>query len=404
MCIRRLSWALFAFAILLCPVSERASLEEPLAAAPADGRVGPAADPKAGHPIEWEGWTFNWAIQPRAGLVLTDVRFRGRAVLKYAGLAEIFVPYNRGQPRPEDFGPGIGLQMEEVFPGRDCVPGSLRCQAVNAQGKDEGKRVVMIHEEATGLSYKGPMGRAYGKKLVLWNVYNLGGYHYINRWNFRDDGVLMPEIGMSGSLNHTGRGEASPYGAVVGKIDNEKVFAPSHVHNFYYCLDFDIDGPENNVVEEFNYQQDKPGSLSGTHSWKRVQRESSRPGSAEHFRSWRVVNYKSRNGLGLPRSYELIPGGNGIFRGGAAEALAQAELWVTRYHPNEYPVERRPLRVALPSYLNDESVDGQDVVVWYALHVHHFPRTEDWPAMPIEWVGFMLKPRDFLDSSPVQPK
>jgi primary-amine oxidase len=385
----RLTWLLFSAAVLITPAPDQAAPEEP---AP--------ADPKAGHPVEWEGWGFNWSIQPRAGLVLSDVSFRGRKVLKYAGLAEIFVPYNRGDPRPEDFGGGIGGKMEELFPGKDCIPGSLRCQSFNAQGKEEGTRVVMLHEEATGLSYKGPQGRAYGKKLTLWNVYNLGGYHYINRWNFRDDGCLMPEIGMTGSLNHVGTGDPSPYGSRVGE---KNTFAPSHVHNIYYCLDFDIDGAENNVVEEFNYQQDKPGSLSGKHQWTPILKESARGGSAENFRSWRVVNPTSRNALGLPRSYELIPGGNGIFRGGSAETFAQAELWVTRYHANEYPVERRPLRVALPSYLNDEPVDGQDVVVWYVVHVHHIPRTEDWPAMPVEWVGFTLKPRDFLDRTPVRP-
>src|SRR5438477_5621350 len=198
--------------------------------------------------------------------------------------------------------------MEEILPGKDCVPGSLRCQAFNADGQQEGRLVVMLHEEATGLSYKGGHGRAYGKKLTLWNVYNLGGYHYINRWTFRDDGSLMPEIGMTGSLNHTGIGEASPHGSVVGRASKDKmVFAPSHVHNIYYCLDFDIDGTDN-VVEEFNYQQDKPGSLSGKHTWTPIKKETSRPGSAETFRSWRVVNPKSKNDLGLPRSYELVPG------------------------------------------------------------------------------------------------
>jgi len=402
--IRRVFLALMGMSILFSPASEPAPLGDLLSAAPVEERTVKQTDPKAGNPVDWEGWTFNWSISPRAGLVVTDVSFRGRKVLKYAGVAEIFVPYNRGQPRPEDFGAGIGSQMEEVLPGKDCIPGSLRCQSFNKQGKEEGKRFVMMHEEATGLSYTGGRGRAYGKKLVLWNVYNLGGYHYINRWGFRDDGVMMPEIGMTGSLNHTGRGEASPYGSAVGMADkNEKVFAPSHVHNFYYCLDFDIDGPDNNVVEEFNYQQDKPGSLSSTHSWTPILRESSRSGSAQNFRSWRVVNHKSKNALGLPRSYEVIPSGNGIFRGAGAESFAQAELWVTRYHADEYPLEKRPLRIALPSYLNDESVDGTDVVVWYVLHAHHHPRTEDWPAMPVEWVGFMIKPRDFLDSSPVQP-
>src|SRR5207249_4500135 len=135
-----------------------------------------------------------------------------------------------GQPRPEDFSGGIGNRLQELFPGKDCAPGATSCQAFNAQGKAEGKRVVMLHEESTGLSYLGNQGRAYGKTLVLWNAYNLGGYYYINRWSFRDDGCLMPEIGLTGPLQHTGAGDASPYGSFVGKSPTgEKVFAPSHV-------------------------------------------------------------------------------------------------------------------------------------------------------------------------------
>src|SRR6516162_3750956 len=80
------------------PLAERAAVGAPK-----------ERDPKAGQHVDWEGWAFNWSIHPRQGLVITDVHFRGKKVLKHAGLAEIFVPYNRGQPRPEDFsGGGIG--------------------------------------------------------------------------------------------------------------------------------------------------------------------------------------------------------------------------------------------------------------------------------------------------------
>src|SRR5262249_51524472 len=161
--LRRSSGALIAFVVLIGPVSERAPVDQPRAAEP-------AAAGQAGQSVKWEGWTFSWSIHPRAGLVLTDVNFRGRKVLKYAGLAEIFVPYNRGQPRPTDFGNGIANQMEEILPGKDCVPGSTRCQAFDRQGREAGKRFVMLHEEPTELSYKGGHGRAYGKKLTLWNV------------------------------------------------------------------------------------------------------------------------------------------------------------------------------------------------------------------------------------------
>jgi primary-amine oxidase len=367
--------------------------------------LGATDDPpaKAANHVQWEGWDFHWSVRPREGLVLTDVAFKGKSVLKFASLAEIFVPYNRGQPRPDDFGSGIGNRLIELFPGKDCVPGSTSCQAFDRTGKEAGRRYVMLHEEGTGLSYVGPGGRAYGRMLTLWCTYNLGGYLNISRWRFTNDGCLMPDVGLTGPLQHVGTGESSAYGSQVGTNGQTKVFAPSHVHNIYFCLDFNIDGP-NNTVEEFDYTPDKPGSLSGTHRWTPITKESARSANAAGFRSWRVVNHASKNAHGLSRSYELIPGGNGVFRGGAGEAFAQAELWVTRFRPDEYPVQNLPLRVALPKYLNEEPIENEDVVVWYAVHAHHLPRTEDWPGMPVQWVGFTLKPRDFLDSSPVRPK
>jgi primary-amine oxidase len=393
---RRVGYCLIAFSLLVLPFgwSARSAVSQPK-----DKDKQGTVEIGEGRQISWAGWKFAWSVHPRNGLVLENVSFQGRSVLKYAGLAEIFVPYNQGQPRPEDFGGGISNRLVELFPGKDCVPGSLSCFAWNAQGKEEGKRFIMLHEEGTGLSYMGNLGRAYGKTLVLWCTYNLGGYYYISRWRFRDDGYLIPEVGLTGPLQHVGKGESSPFGSLVGK---NQTFAPSHVHNIYFCLDLDIDGTDN-VVEEFNYQPDAPGSPSAKHSWTPLKKETARTANAASFRSWRVVNPKSKNVLGLPRSYELIPGGNGVYRGSADEKFAQAELWVTKFHPKEHPNDNRSLSVILPSYMNDEAIENENVVLWYVLHVHHIPRTEDWPGMPVEWVSFTLRPRDFLDASPVRP-
>lgn len=394
-------WFFCVILLLTLILSDQPNLEE-RARAEGDEAAAPAKiEPQH---VQWQGWDFRWSIRPREGLVITDVSFRGRSVLKFGGLAEIFVPYNRGQPRPEDFGGGIGQRLVELHPGRDCIPGSISCQAFDRDGKEAGHRYVMLHEEGTGLSYLGNLGRARGKMLTLWCAYDLSGYYYLSRWRFRDDGCLMPQVGLTGPLQHIGSGESSPFGSQVGKrADGSKVFAPAHVHNVYFCLDLDIDGPDNSV-EEFDYVQDKPGSLSGKHAWTPILKESARSANGATFRSWRVLNRASRNALGLPRSYELVPGGNGLYRGGADEKFAQADLWVTRYHPDEYPVQNVPLSTALPKYLNDEPVDNQNVVLWYALHLHHNPRTETWPGMPVDWGGFTLRPRDFLDESPVRPK
>lgn len=381
---------------VVAAVSARAFQEEP-----------PPA-PGAGREVKWEGWTFRWAVRQREGLVLSDVSFRGRKVLKHAALAEIFVPYHPGQPRPEDSLDGMGKNLMDLLPGRDCIPGTV-CAMFDANGSPDGRKLVAIHEESTGLAYLGESGRAYGKMLVLWCASQLGDYVYFIRWQFKDDGSFMPRIGLTGKLNHVRNNETVPRrGSVVYRGPAGQVFGPSHVHNFYYRLDFDIDGPENDLVEEFNARQDVPGrSLEWQHDWTPLRRETSRPLSAAAFRSWRVIDKVARNGVGLPRSYHLLPGGNGVFRGAASEPFTQADFWVARYRPTEFPLssaDPRSVKEALHTYFNDESVDGADLVTWYVMHVHHVPRTEDWPEMPVEWAGFDVIPRDFLDTTPLQAR
>lgn len=384
---------LFLLLAAVAAVSARAFDEEP------------PPGPAVGREVKWEGWSFRWAVRKREGLVLSDVWFRGRKVLKHAALAEIFVPYHPGQPRPEDSLDGMGANLMDLLPGRDCIPGTT-CAMFSASGSPDGRKVVAIHEESTGLAYLGEEGRAYGKMLVLWCASQLGDYVYFIRWQFKDDGSFMPRVGLTGKLNHVRRNEVVPRrGSVVAKSPEEQVFAPSHVHNFYYRLDFDVDGPENDRVEELNARQDVPGrSQEWQHEWTALRFEGARPLDAGSFRSWRVVDRESRNSVGLPRSYHLLPGGNGVFRGAAAEPFAQADFWVARYRSGEFPLsstDPRPVKDALPRYFNGESADGTDLVVWYAMHVHHVPRTEDWPQMPVEWAGFDAIPRDFLDTAPL---
>ncbi|MFN3650301.1 MAG: hypothetical protein ACK47B_12060 [Armatimonadota bacterium] len=368
----------------------------------------PPPRPGEGHLVQWEGWSFRWSVRPREGIVLSDVSFQGRKVLKHASIVEIFVPYDQGQPRPEDSLDGMGVNLVELLPGKDCIPGTI-CRMLNAEGKEEGKRLVGLHEEYTGLNYLGDQGRSYGKMLVLWGSSRLGKYTYFLRWRFSSDGSMHPDVGLTGRLEHTRPGTTTPHGTQVGRESNgEPVFAPSHVHNFYYRLDFDIDGAADDVVEESSHKQDQPGrSLTAQDQWTPVLREGGRSLDSDAFRTWRVVDKNSKNALGHRRSYELMPGGNGRFRGAAEEAFTQADLWVTRYRPNEFPLSSEvpvPTRLALPLFTNREPLAEQDVVVWYTMSVHHIPRTEDWPAMPVVWAGFNLMPRDFLDGSPLRPQ
>ena len=367
---------------------------------------------KDGTKVEWEGWSFNWSLRRVEGLVLTDVHYRGRKVLNYAGLAELFTAYDQGQPRPLDLSQnGLGEPRAPINPGVDCSSGEW-CKIFDAQGKEWKKgtpAMVMMHEERTGPNYLGVFGRTPGKTLVLWSAGRFAGgtdgYTFVVRWKFRDDGTLIPEVGATGIPQHLSTGDTSPTGAFIGFGPNkQKVFAPSHVHSFLYRLDFAVDGEEN-TVEEFNVETDKANPARSLCTWTPIVKETGRPSNPETFRSWRVVNKKSKNALGHPRSYQLLPGSTGIFRGNAQEPGAHADLWVTLYKPNEFPrsaTDNRTALAALPKYADGEDVENKHVVLWYWLCLHHFPRSEDWQHQPMVWKSFELMPRDFLDGSPLK--
>jgi primary-amine oxidase len=268
----------------------------------------------------------------------------------------------------------------------------------------------MMHEERTGPNYLGGFGRAPGRTLVLWSAGRFpgppDGYTFVVRWKFRDDGTLTPEVGATGVPQHLRTGDTSPTGALIAlRNGGEKVLAPSHIHSFLYRLDFAVDGEEN-TVEEFNWEKDPTDAGKATCSWTPLRKETGRSANPATFRSWRVVNYNSKNALGHPRSYQLMPGSAGIFRGSDTEKATHYDLWVTRYKPSEMPrtaADRRMALVALPRYVNGESVENKRLVVWYWLCFHHFPRTEDWAHQPMVWRSFDLMPRDFLDVSPLKP-
>jgi primary-amine oxidase len=72
------------------------------------------------------------------------------------------------------------------------------------------------------------------------------------------------------------------------------------------------------------------------------------------------------------------------------------ELWAAGYTVNQHPGGN-----GLPRYTAaDRDLDGQDVVLWHSFGLTHFPRIEDWPIMPVDTAGFVLKPHGFFDRNP----
>jgi primary-amine oxidase len=127
---------------------------------------------------------------------------------------------------------------------------------------------------------------------------------------------------------------------------------------------------------------------------------------------WRVLSSTATNAVGNPTSYEILG------MGGAHQLLtdddyplrragfAKYAFWVTpnapreRYAAGDYPFQSRG-GDGLPRWTAaGRSVKDTDIVVWHTVGMHHFPRAEDTPVMPIMWTGFKLRPFNFFDRNP----
>lgn len=321
-------------------------------------------------------WSVCWEIRAHEGLAITHAFFTkdgfDRRVLSDATVAQIFVPYETGQPRYHDVAYGLGLNLQSFGPG-DCPDGALLAGGrVCRQIEDRGLAERMCVE--------GNCASQRGEELVLTAGTQMGAYHYLLRWAFHDDGVIEPAVGLAGTLQ---------FGDTA------------HVHNMYWRLDVDIDDPGNDRVEEF--YRISPGYTDGTigaNGWVPLLGETYRPDDLATFRKWRVADVVGTNASGRPWSYELVPSpGNGSYRSNASEGFTRGEFWVTRNEPDERFVSTDDADL-LSTYIDGGDIDGEDVVVWYAMHEYHEVRSEDRPYMPIEWMSFHLQPRDFFDANP----
>jgi primary-amine oxidase len=179
-----------------------------------------------------------------------------------------------------------------------------------------------------------------------------------------------------------------------------------------------VDGLENSVVEvncePLPWGQENPRG----NAW--VARETLLASEADAQRTieprsaryWKVINPDALNALGQPVAYKLVPGANAFpfFHEGSPQwergGFVRNHLWVTAYNPREryaagdYPNQQRG-GDGLPAYVQQKrQLVGTDLVVWYTFGSNHVVRPEDWPVMPVDMLGFSLKPAGFFVGNP----
>jgi primary-amine oxidase len=179
-----------------------------------------------------------------------------------------------------------------------------------------------------------------------------------------------------------------------------------------------IDGHDNAVDElEARFVPRGPENPTGTGFTQTVTRlgdETSAARLADNSKNrvWLVSNPSAKNRLGGSTGYVLYPEGRPVLLADSESDIykraefASKNLWVTPYSPEEnYPagdfVNMHSGGAGMPAWrAGNRSVDDTDIVVWHTFGLTHFPRIEDWPVMPVDTAGFVLKPHGFFGRNP----
>lgn len=400
-----------------------------------------------GNELRWQKWRMRLGFNYREGLVIHRVGYEDgvdadghpivRSIADRLSFAEMVVPYR--DPTPEhvrrtayDIGEwGLGYMTTSLELGCDCLGEIRYLDATLSNSAGEPYTIanaICLHEEDNAVLWKHVDGRAGAevrrmRRMVVSFHVTVANYEYLTYWRFHEDGSIECEVRATGIMVTTpfAGDTAPPYGTVV----DHRTYAPIHQHFLVARLDLAIDAEGdaatagNSVVmsetEQLPIGPDNPFGLALTqrNTVLRTESEGKQDADWATQRGWKVVNPNRTNRVGGPVGYKLAPTGafpamldesSPVFR--RARVLGHT-VWVTPYNSEE----RWPCGEFVNQSVSDDegiaawtaadrSIENTDVVLWYVFGIHHIPRIEEWPVMPVDTVSFRLVPNGFFDRNP----
>jgi hypothetical protein len=300
-----------------------------------------------------------------SGIEVRDVKYKGKLVLKRGHAPVLNVEY---QPLPGQGSCGPYRDwsyQEDMFQtpagSTDPAPG-IRISPTTATtaldtGNDSGNfRGVAIYPYDNGTPTN-----TEDDETVLITELQAGWYRYIMEWRFGHNGTIRPRYGFGATTN--------------------SCVCWRHHHHIYWRFDFDIAGTNNNV-----YQTEIPKKLADRGGWQQIMTETKRNRNYPTKRSFIIKNASG------PEAYALIPNVFDGYRGGIDDPYASGDLWFLRFKSgttnlqNEYDdgynsttagctysggATSNGSCIHIDGFVNNEDLNGQDLVVWYGAHFIH---------------------------------
>ncbi len=390
--------------------------------------------------ITWDNWRFHLRTDQRVGPVVSLVTYddegERRPIAYQISVSEMFVPYmdpaaTWSWKAYMDVGEyGFGLLSSSLQRGADCPASAHYLDQVLPD--DNGNPFVLrdsvcVFERPLG----SPLWRHVGDtatasvpavELVVRMAPVVGNYDYFVDYVFNKAGDIDVRAGAAGidavkgvaaqTLNDLTAAQDTEHGTLIGN----GLVGINHDHYISFRVDLDVDGAENRAVYDNVVTERLPDTNPRRSLW-RVEAETipveGALNKAMGSGFLRIVSSERQNDLGYAAGYQLYPGHNATSVLSGDDLLQQRAawsaqpVWLTRHADNElyasgdYPNQNDNVDGLMQWAADRESIDNEDLVLWYTVGFRHITRSEDWPGMPTLWHSFRLRPFNFFDASPV---
>ncbi|UQC89979.1 copper amine oxidase [Colletotrichum lupini] len=330
--------------------------------------------------IEYMGWSFYTSYSRTLGLMYYDIKFKGERIIYELSLQEAAAQYAGFTPKAagtvyHDTYYSLGTYLGTLVEGYDCPFGSTFWNVTHHEGNSSvvSTDAICIFEADAGYPVSrhrygssneygfNYLGTVKASALTMRSVATVGNYDYMFDYSFHVDDSLEVTVRASGFLQSS---FYYPDQEEFGPRIQEATMGSLHDHILTYKADFDILDTKNSLEQ---------------------------PNNAAMYC---IVNPNATNAWGEKRGYRIVPGKSNIHLTPLNSPwtkyqtpFAKSHLALSRQHDTE-PYANSHSNVNLPlkpqqdfmNFFDGESVENEDIVLWFNLGMHHFTRSEDIPV------------------------
>ncbi|SPN99609.1 uncharacterized protein DNG_02461 [Cephalotrichum gorgonifer] len=388
--------------------------------------------------VEYMGWSFYLAFSRPLGLTLYDIKFKNESVIYELSLQEAAAQYTGRNPKAaatmyHDTHFSLGVDVATLVEGFECPYGATFLPVIfyTANTTVTHPNGICIFESDIGIPisrHRNGVVNEYGfdnlatvkgSALTVRSIATIGNYDYMFDYQFHLEGSLEVSVRASGYLM-----SSFYYPADKGKYGPRVQVATQgalHDHIITYKADFDVAGTKNSLeVSEIVLVNQTQPWFPGFGTFEQMELDISTMEKEQQFnwgengsKMYCIVNENERNAWGEKRGYRIIPGKSNVHLSAKNSPFslrqmpfAKSHLAVTVQHDNE-PYANSVQNSELPStpqhdflkFFDGESVEDEDIVLWFNLGMHHFTRSEDVPVTLFTDAvsSIMFSPQNFFD-------